>query len=139
MRNEPIWPSLRDLIAFNRAEVDETGENHALLRPDLLESALAVPQNIFHYEKSQDVLDLAVSLMLAVARNHPFEQGNKRTAFDAGMMLLELNGYRLSADRLEFAELFVDLLSHKADENAFVDRLRPFVGPSSSSPARATS
>ncbi len=137
MQNEPIWPSLDDLIAFNRAEVYETGENHALLRPELLESALAVPRNIFHYERTEDVLDLAVSLILAVARNQPFEQGNKRTAFDAGMMLLEINGYALSADRLEFAELLVDVLSGKAEEEAFADRLRPFVGPRSPSPALA--
>ncbi|NKB80003.1 hypothetical protein HED49_21110 [Ochrobactrum daejeonense] len=59
---------MEEIIEINRAEVSETGENFAILRPELLESAVARPINHFHYSGDSDILRLAVILMVAIAK-----------------------------------------------------------------------
>ena len=74
---------------------------------------------------------LAVALMAGVAQNHPFQQGNERTAFAAGVVFLDQNGFDIDPmlDTVEFADAFVALIEHKVDEAAFAERLRPHVLP----------
>ena len=61
-----------------------------------------VPQNLYHYEGESDVVRLAISLLFAIVRKHPFLQGNKRTALEAALMFLELNGYTLTLSNSEW-------------------------------------
>jgi death-on-curing protein len=79
---------------------------------------------------------LAVALLLGVARNHPFGQGNKRTAFEAADAFLFLNGYELDlADREAAADLVVDVITGDAGEEALAElldeALRPIDPPQS--------
>lgn len=106
-----------------------TGEPYGLLKPGELESALYSPQNAYYHGGEEDILVLASTLMLSIARNHPFEQGNKRTGFVAGVMLLELNGYTLSADYTGVAHEFVAVIAHKLDEEEFTDALYDLLEP----------
>lgn len=62
----------------------------------LLDSALAAPRNHFEYDNA-DVFMLAAQYAYALTSNHPFVDGNKRTAFAAAGIFLELNGHRLTA------------------------------------------
>jgi len=64
------------------------------------------------------VIALAVVLMLAIARDHPFKQGNKRTAWAAGVNLLERSGYafEMSADDVRFANAFEAVIAHEASD-----------------------
>lgn len=128
---EPHWVTVEALIAFNRGAVAATGEPHAVLSAALLESAWAKPINRWSYEGEIDLIRLAVSLMAGVAQNHPFQQGNKRTAFEAGVSFLGANGATLdeSADSAKLADAFVTLIEHKMSEHEFAERLRPHVRP----------
>ena len=91
----------------------------------LLESACAVPINRLAYAGEEDLVRLAVGLMLAVARNHPFQQGNKRTGFLAGAAFLAVNGYWLSSgDTQAFADLFVDALQAHVEPDALEQAIR---------------
>lgn len=128
MRSEPRWVSVEQLIRINQRNVLATGEPHGVLSPGLLESAWAKPLNRWHYGED-DLLTLAVGLMAGVAQNHPFQQGNKRTAFEAGLLLLEANGYELSRAIATpaLADEFVRVVEHTLSEEAFVERLRPYV------------
>lgn len=74
---------------------------------------------------------LAVALMVGVAANHPFQQGNKRTAFEGGLAFLRANGLRFSADQdtTALADAFVAVIAHQADEAGFAARLAPHVRP----------
>jgi death-on-curing protein len=92
--NEPIWLASEEVVETNREAVELTGEPHFLRDGELLESALAKPRNHWGYGE-EDIVVLAVKLLLGIARNHPFEQGNKRTAFTTAVIFLELNGYEL--------------------------------------------
>ena len=71
-----------------------------------------------------------MTLLFGIARNHCFEQGNKRTAFEAAIIFLDLNGYALDApDRAELAELICRVIEHKFSEAEFEDLIRPWVIP----------
>ena len=128
---EPAWVPLDVLVAINVYAVSLTGEPHVVRDPGLLESAWAKPQNRWAYEGESDLVRLAVALMIGVAQNHPFQQGNKRTAFAGGVTFLERNGYVLdpAMDRVEIADAFVAMIEHTVDEGAFAERLRPHVLP----------
>ncbi len=66
-----------------------------------------------------------VSLMLAIARNHPFQQGDKRTGFLAGAAFLWANGYELMReDSVEFADLVVSATQHPSEPRALEDAVR---------------
>nr|WP_246204920.1 type II toxin-antitoxin system death-on-curing family toxin [Altericroceibacterium indicum] len=124
MVNEPRWLSVDDLITFNRLAVQQTGEPFSIRDQKLLESAWAKPQNHkttkpqnhWHYGE-QDIVLLAVQLLLDIARDHPFEQGNKRTAFAAADAFLYLNGYEMHApDGTPLADLIVQAITGDVDE-----------------------
>jgi death-on-curing protein len=119
--SEPDWLGAETLIALNAALVAETGEPHFVRDPGLLESALAKPINHWHYGE-QEMSVLAVSLLLGIARNHPFGQGNKRTALEAADAFLWLNGYDFVArDGAELADLIVAVITGEAGEEKLVE------------------
>ena len=128
---EPHWITVDAPIALNRSAVALTGEPHAVLSPGLLASAQAKPINRWAYEGETDVVRLAVSLMAGVAQNHPFQQGNKRTAFEGGLSFLGANGVTVNedVDSKDLADAFVDLIAHRTTEREFAERLRPHVRP----------
>jgi death-on-curing protein len=128
--NEPRWLPLEAVIEHNRLEVEETGERHFVRDLGLLKSALARPQNSFAYGE-EDIVTLAVLLMAGIARAHAFEQGNKRTAFEALWHFLRINGYDLAfEDSAEWEEPVVELIEHRLSEEELVRLLQPFVVPS---------
>lgn len=82
------------------------------------------PQNLWHYEGEENVPALASSLLFGIARNHPFEQGNKRTGLTAAFTFMRLNGYApIVPDTRQFADIIVQVITGKADENEFVEVL----------------
>jgi death on curing protein len=105
--NEPIWLTDSQVIEINKRLVAETGEPHFLRDPGLLSSALARPKNRWFYGE-HDIVGLAGSLLLGIGQNHPFEQGNKRTALVAAAAFLRLNGYILVAPDGEPLSTFVE-------------------------------
>ena len=66
-----------------------------------LESAIARPKNLFAYGQASSVGELGAALAWALIRNHAFADGNKRAAFAALTMFLELNGHRLTCPEVE--------------------------------------
>ena len=128
MANEPVWLTADHLIEFNDLEVSATGEPHLLRDLPGLESALARPVNHWHYGEG-DVVALAVALLLGVARNHPFLQGNKRTAFAAADYFLYLNGYELQAeqDSEELADFLIDAINGDVSEHYLIEVLGEWV------------
>lgn len=128
MPNEPLWLPFDEVVAINRDAVERTGEPFALVSPDLLASALAKPQGRYHYGGEADAWRLGVVLLFAIARNHPFRQGNKRTGFIAAVIFLAVNGYRLDADDTEdLGEMVNQVLAGTLTEAGFEAALRPFV------------
>ena len=127
MPNEPRWLPVEAVIQYNKLEVEETGETHFLRDRGLLEGALARPQNAFAYGE-EDIVVLAVRLMAGIAQAHAFEQGNKRTAFEAMWHFFRLNGFDLAVDDgAEWEKPVVELIERIISEEDFVAMLRPCV------------
>ncbi|MDR3418013.1 MAG: type II toxin-antitoxin system death-on-curing family toxin [Nevskia sp.] len=104
-----LWLGKELVMAIHDRQLAEHGGSTGLRDNNLLESALARPQQLHAYgDPAPDLADLAASLAYGLARNHPFVDGNKRTAAVCCETFIELNGARLAA---EDAELFVRFLA----------------------------
>lgn len=121
---EPLWIEERDALALHdRLLALHSGA--AGIRDDaLLKSALARPQQIYAYADSPDLIDLAAAYTVGIVRNHPFIDGNKRTGFVVGILFLELNGYRFSANEADAAQAVLALAASTLDEASYAAFLR---------------
>lgn len=90
----------------------------------MLKSALARPQQIDAYADASDLIDLAAAYTVGIVRNHPFIDGNKRTGFVVGILFLELNGYRFSANEADTAQAVLALAAGTLDEAGYAAFLR---------------
>ena len=91
--SEPRFIKATEAIAFNKKAVGQTHENYALLSKGALQNAISRPINRYKYTGTSDVCTLCASLIFGISKAHAFEQGNKRTAFFAGLFFIELNGF----------------------------------------------
>lgn len=130
MLNEPCWVRPDHLIRLNELSVSETGEPHQLVRPELLESACERPRNQWHYNGCNDVVVLGSALLFGVARNHPFLQGNKRTAFLGFVGFLGMNGYHFDmADHTPNADYLIAAIEGHMTDEEFIESVRRGVRP----------
>ena len=83
------------VVAFNREEVEKSGESHELHDRAALERALAHPWNVWVYFMDHDIAVLAARLYTSIGTAGAFAAGNKRTAFRAAAAFVEANGYVL--------------------------------------------
>jgi death-on-curing protein len=111
---EPVWLRRDVILAVHDEQLAEHGGAHGLRDGGLLDSALARPQHLLSYG-DPDVSELAAAYGWGIARNHPFVDGNKRTALVAAELFLVLNGYELQADD---ADCVVTMLSVAVGEMA---------------------
>ena len=95
-----IWLSQAITLALHDEQLAQHGGAGGLRDRGLLESALARPPNRASYG-DPDTAELAALYAIAIARNHPFVDGNKRTAFGAMVLFLSLNGLELEAPEVE--------------------------------------
>lgn len=94
---EPRWVSLDLVLAVHLAQLAEHGGREGVRDRGLLESAVARPRQRLAYEPC-DLADLAASYALGLLRNHPFIDGNKRTALVTLETFLMINGTVLEVD-----------------------------------------
>lgn len=86
------------------------------------------PRNRWLYQEDGDIVSLSFILLLAVAKNHPFEQGNKRTGLMAAIDMLRVNGYIFDApDDEDLYEVIMDAIGGKIAEDVFIDWMRPYI------------
>ena len=90
----------------------------------LLQSALARPVNQHLYKPDGDVAELAAAYAFGLAKNHPFVDGNKRTAFLALGLFLALNGWRLETTQIDAIDAMLSLATGSLDESALANWIR---------------
>jgi death-on-curing protein len=117
------WIRLGEATAIHAEQIAEHGGLEGIRDQGLLESAMARPENLSAYEKS-DVCDLAAAYAFGLARNHPFADGNKRTAFVVSATFLILNGRDLTASEVEVVETFLKLAAGALPEAELADWFR---------------
>ena len=93
------WRWVREdvVYAIHDRQLAEHGGPEGVRDAGALESALARPRNLAAYE-GPDAAALAAAYAFGLARNHPFADGNKRTAWVVARVFLAINGYRVEFD-----------------------------------------
>ena len=121
-----IWIRRAFALAIHDRQLSEHGGGSGVRDEGMLESALARPQQLYAYgDPPPDLADLAASLAFGLARNHPFVDGNKRTAAVACETFVMLNGASLDATDLELYPVYVALAEGSLSEADFAAWLRP--------------
>ena len=98
---EPKWISTAIANAIHDEAIYEFGGLAGIRDGRLLESALDRPRNLLAYEPKVSVFQLAATLCVGIAKNHPFNDGNKRTALLATRAFLYLNGQELEPSQAD--------------------------------------
>ena len=121
-----VWIERVLVLALHERQLAEHGGGIGVRDEGLLESALARPLQLFAYgDPPPDLAALAASLAFGLARNHPFVDGNKRTAAVACELFLVLNDAALQASNIELYPVYLSLAEGSLSEAGFADWLRP--------------
>ena len=117
------WIDRTVLIAIHDMQLAEHGGGAGLRDGNLLESALAKPENLAAYG-NPDAAALAAAYGYGISRNHAFIDGNKRTALVAAELFLQLNGWCLVVDDADCVFTMLAVATGDITEDAFADWLR---------------
>ena len=116
--------------AIHAELIAEHGGRVGIRDAGLLSSALARPRNRRAYGASATLFDLAAACGVAIVKNHPYIDGNKRVALMVMYVFLEINGYRLGAPEVEAADVTLRLAAGELDERGLSGWLKANSAPS---------
>ena len=121
--SEPFWLTRQIIIAIHDEQLAIHGGASGLRDEGLLESALDRPRNKWSYENAE-LPELAAAYAFAIARNHPFVDGNKRTSFLALYTFLGVNGVDFDVPEAVAAAMILSLAGGEADELGLIRWIR---------------
>lgn len=96
-----FWLDERIIRVIHEDQLSQHGGSSGIRDENLLLASLARPQNLYTYGETITLFDLAAAYGFGLAKNHPFADGNKRTAFLAMAIFLEVNGFSLEVSETE--------------------------------------
>ncbi len=123
-----MWLDLHDALAVHDRQLAEHGGPSGLRDQGALESALAKAVNRWSYGED-DRCVLAAAYAFGVARNHPFTDGNKRTAWVLARLFLRLNGIALRYAQGEAIDMVLALAAGELGENELAEWFRERAAP----------
>lgn len=126
---EPTWVRRETVLALHEQSLAQFGGTAGIRDEGLFDSALGRPQNLFAYGKPT-IFELAASYAFGLARNHPFLDGNKRTAFVTAVLFLEINGETFSAGQVDAAVQTLGLAAGEVSEAQYAAWLQANCAPS---------
>ena len=124
---------MKDILFLTLAEVVDIHSNQIKLYGglpgirdiNLLSSAIAMPHASFHGEYlHNDIYEMAAAYAFHIGKNHPFVDGNKRTALVSALVFLELNGISISDSQGKLYDAMLDLSTGKLNKSEFASILR---------------
>jgi death-on-curing protein len=118
-----VWLSQKLIQALHDLQLAEHGGGTGTRDPGLLDSALARPLNRAGYGEP-DIAELAALYAIAIARNHPFVDGNKRTAWAAMVTFIDLNGAQFNPDEVEATTTMLLLAAAEIEDDVFIAWVR---------------
>ena len=120
-----VWIEKPLVLALHDRQIAEHGGSAGVRDESLLDSALARPHQLFAYgDPTPDLADLAASLAFGLAKNHPFVDGNKRSAIVSCETFIEMNDATLDADDASLYQAILFLAESKFTEHEFAEWLR---------------
>ncbi|MDJ0922696.1 MAG: type II toxin-antitoxin system death-on-curing family toxin [Henriciella sp.] len=123
----PIWLRKEAIVILHEESLAEHGGLSGFRDVNLLDSALARPENLFHYG-TPDLFDLAAEYAFGIVRNHPFIDGNKRAGFLAAATFLLINGQMLVASEADATNMTLALAAGEIGAGAYAAWLKDNVG-----------
>lgn len=126
-RPEPLWLSRVVVDAVHNDQLREHGGLPGVRDENLLESALAKPQQKWHYAESTDISIFAAAYAFGLVKNHPYRDGNKRVGFLAMVTFLELNGHEMHASDAEVVATILSLAEGQLSEQALTEWIRQHI------------
>lgn len=115
---------------IHAAVLDEFGGLAGVKDQGLLESAVAAPQaTVFGQSPFADLTEVAAAYLFYLCRNHPFLDGNKRTAMASAIVFLRLNGIVTKRDSRRWESLVLDVASSRLDRAQTTNRLKKLLRP----------
>jgi death-on-curing protein len=123
------WVALNAALAMHTEQIAEHGGTEGIRDAGLLQSALARPQNLLAYGENIDLASLAASYAYGIAKNHPFLDGNKRTALVVSITFLNLNGFDFDAPPSETYTQFLGLAEGVVSEEELAGWIRERLYP----------
>lgn len=123
IRLEPVWLDADLAAAIHDRQLAEHGGPSGVRDIGALESALSRPRNKWEYGED-DLAALAASYAFGIARNHPFADGNKRTAWVLARSFLALNAVELAFDKIDALRTVQALAAGELTEDGLADWFR---------------
>jgi death-on-curing protein len=123
-RAEPRWLSRVVVDAIHHDQLREHGGLPGVRDENVLESALARPQQKWHYAPESDAPALAAAYAFGLVKNHPYRDGNKRIGFLAMITFLGINGHELDATDAEVVTAILALAEGTVSEDDLADWIR---------------
>jgi len=123
-RPEPSWLTRVVVDAVHHDQLREHGGLPGIRDENVLESALARPQQKWHYADNTDVPMLAAAYAFGLVKNHPYRDGNKRIGFLVMVTFLGMNGYELEATDADVVAEILALADGSVSEDAPADWIR---------------
>lgn len=123
IRLEPVWIDAQVALAVHDRQLAEHGGPAGVRDMGMFESALARPQNQWAYG-NDDLCALAAAYAFGVARNHPFVDGNKRTAWVLARLFLRLNHQPLHFEATDAVRVMLALAAGELSEEELADWFR---------------
>jgi death-on-curing protein len=133
LADSPVWLTVVQVLTIHERQIALHGGLSGVVSLPLIDSALARPQVSRFYLETDDILELGVRLCFAIAENHGFVDGNKRTGWAAMVTFFTLNGWYLTIpDDLEAAKLMERVISSKEEdllytEDMMINLLAPYM------------
>ena len=121
-----VWVEPRVALAAHAEQLAEHGGAAGVRDLNMLESAMARPLNLVAYG-DPDAADLAAAYAFGIARNHPFVDGNKRTAAVVSETFLVLNGLTLTGDDVDIVMTFLALAAGEMSVEALTHWFRAHI------------
>lgn len=124
-QTEPRFLSMRTVLEIHAAQVAEHGGDPGVRDEGLLDSALAQPKAAFGGRYlHDDLFAMAAAYVFHLANNHPFVDGNKRTALAASLVFLDANGFEVNDDGTELADVVLEMIKVKRNKQWVAEELR---------------
>ena len=120
---EPVWLDSRIAYAVHDRQLAEHGGGVGLRDAGALESALARPINRWNYGEDE-LAQLAAAYAFGIARNHPFVDGNKRTAWIMARLFLLANAVEITFDKVDATNTVIALAAGELSEDELADWFR---------------
>jgi death-on-curing protein len=121
----PAFLSLADVVRIHVDQIERYGGRAGIRDPGLLQSALAMPQASFGGEwLHRDLHEMAAAYAFHLCQNHPFVDGNKRTALACALVFLELNGVSIEDPEARLYDAMMDIAAGSMEKLGLAEVLR---------------